>query len=421
MSARLVSPGFDPFWCGDHGIAPWIELYGWNILGRYRLHGTDLVTDASALVSPNDFSADPPWSHPRTTSPDAHTIKEEAITGAHGIFQSLAGITAVGPIGFQIDLEADGRDYARTDVYAGGGGLYYSAVVRLTDGALINSANCTPTVTALGGGIYRINIPDAMIDDPATALVRTNMSPDGTTFGYAGDITKGIKAYNATIDQDSILTAPNDPTLAARNLALYGDPYHYTNPNKASQLVVGADVWDGLPGAIASGASWIACDEMATRYAGEDKQIFVAVSVQSATLGASDYIVGLGNSADNNPHQALGTGAGPNWGAVKDDNISSGPVTNTSATACDGDRHILAWSHDGTKETIWLDGVVTSISAAASDLGAMTVDQVTLFALRKIAAANHAPVIARDVIVGMAASPAQMRAAYSLMRAENPI
>jgi len=394
------------------------SIFGPQILGRYKLWGPDLVTDATVVESPSTFNA-APWGNTGVTFSDAYTLRETADTNFHTVSQDLSN--AIGPVtSVSVDVEADGRDILGLQLKGSASNSYSTFLLGAGTGGTTVSG-CTVDMENLGAGRWRATIYPTVPVDSGTATLSILSRKYDSFFAYAGDITKGLKLYNAQINQTSILTAPNDPTLAARNLALYGDPYHYTNPNKSSQLVVGADVWNGLPGAIASGANWIACDEMAARYTGEDKQIFVAVSVQSATLGASDYIVGLGNSADNNPHQALGTGAGPNWGAIKDDNVSSGPVTNTSTTACDGNRHILAWSHDGKTETIWLDGVVTSISAAASDLGAMTVDQVTLFALRKIAAANHAPVIARDVVMGMAANPAQMLAGYNLMRAENPL
>jgi hypothetical protein len=419
VSIQVVSPGFDPFWPGGDVGVGLRELFGPQILGRYLLHGPQLVTDASYLESPNDFSADPPWSSVLLTWPGPNTCREVANTQAHNWRQELAGRISVGPFSWGIDLQDDGCRFARIHSYDGSGYHYY--MVDLQTGSTSGVLACTPDVTNLGGGLWRCRMLDTVCVDPATAYVRVYLSQDGTNLVYLGDITKGLKAYNATIDQTSILTAPNDPILAARNLALYGDPLHFTNPTKESQLVVGDDVWDGLPGAIASDANFLTCDPMAARYSGTNKPIGMVAPIQGNGVGASDYLLSLGNSGTDTPWQTVRTNASNKWATVKKDNSGAPAATNDSNTAPGTDRIILAWNNTGAAESLWVNGVATSILNSACSVGACTFNRLTFSALRRTTVAGYVPIIAREFLLFMSASNAQALAASNLMRAGNPI
>jgi len=414
MSARLVSPGFDPFWCGDHGIAPWIELYGWNILGRYKLWGPDLVTHATVVESADDFSAGD-WTPAQVTTPGANEIRSTTDDDVHKLTQTL--VNAVGPVD-SLTLRnvkpVGSQQWIKLRLNPGG--LVYFDVI---NGVVGTETGATGSVAAnVDGGWDVTTVPAAVATASAEYEIYLALG-DGTDSGV-GSASDGITLDSAEINQTSILTAPNDPTLAARNLALYGDPYHYTNPNKASQLVVGADVWDGLPGAVLSGANWIACDEMAGELDGDDQPVGWALAAQLTNLTGNPTPVSLGNSATSpgaNSHEMLLNSG--NMYLNKRDAAGSFAFKNSNWTA-DTDRHVIAYNCPGTVRSFAVDGVAT-LSGYAADVGNCVFDRFLLGARACGTPDRFTSMVARELVVWKLALDAQSLAASNLMPAENPL
>jgi len=413
-----------------HPPVTYWDIFGPQLLGRYKLWGPDLVTDASYIESPLDLSNGAIWPPVRCTCTTGHAdpagganagriVEDGTAAASHLVYQNLV-YTSTGPVKrIRFRAKPDTRGYGG---WLGAGTAAY-AFWNFTNGAVTASLGCTPAAgVSLGGGWWQFDA-EPTVDFTSGGQLYFLTSIDGTYAGrlYNGVLGQGaIYLYNPEIDQTSILTAPNGPALAARNLALYGDPYHCTNPTKSSQLVVGADVWDGLPSAIASGENWIACDEMAARFTGSDQPWWMIIPLErDAGSAADERIFSLGNSADNLPFHDVRWSNVNVYRTWRRDTAGTGSADQPGMATPTG-RNVSALRFAGQTVSTWYNNGA-DIVAAAQNVGAMAVDQVTLAAFRRIAVASQAKMVARDLIMGMAASDAQMLAGINLAIAGNPI
>jgi hypothetical protein len=401
---------------GDELLDGMIELCGPELLGVWPLHGPQLVTDAGAFDSPDDFSASPPWTSTYLTWLDAHTCRETADNNSHSVLQSLAGLVAVGPCQWTIDVAGDGRNFARIYVWDGSGAHYFH--IDFTTGGTSEILGCTPQVTSLGGGIWRCGFATSIVN-PASAYARVWASANGVDVYYTGDVTKGIKLYNATITQTSIVTAPNDPILAARNLSLYGDRFDWTYDTKASEPVLAPD-WAGLDCAVFSGATLLRCDPMAARYSGvnKDAAIFIASDVPAAPNSGIAFSVA--NSGATIPLWFMQPNSSGNMTLFRRKE-PSGYVSD--AVAAVPGRSILAARYDGTtkKQSVYRNGTLVIPESAEND-GNMPVDTCTL-GIRDQNGSLSLPWTGtmRMVVAAMRTTPAQVAAVSRLMQAYCPV
>jgi hypothetical protein len=409
-----------------HGAAPGYDLetyrriYRSQLLGRYKLWGPDLVTDDSAFDHPDKFDEGGTWVPTNVTMSDAHTLRETAATDYHKLTYS-GMLTAAGPQSQAVIVVPDGREWVLLSTTAGPCYVWYHLTGAGALGTQTAGVGAIADATPYGvPGGYLCTITPANLAAGADFRIYPAKGDGLGNTSYAGDTGKGLKLYNAQIEQTSILTAPNDPTLAARNLALYGNPYHFTNPNKDSQLVVGADVWDGLPGAIASGANWIACDEMAPRLMGNDVPVGVVLAGQltavppvQATFWSAGHAAGLDRYQSLVWQNAVGL-------KTEKRGVGGAQIQNTTLPLPDTDRHIFAHQHFGTTESLWLDSVATSVANAASDAETQSLNQVSLAVLRRSTLTYYLTGVLRDALFIMSATGPQMIAASHIMRAENP-
>jgi hypothetical protein len=386
------------------------QIFGLQLLGRYKPWGPDLVTHATVVESANDFRMGD-WTPAQVTTPGANEIRSTTDDDVHKLTQTL--VNAVGPVD-SLTLRnvkpVGSQQWIKLRLSPGG--LVYFDVI---NGVVGTETGATGSVAAnVGGGWDVTTVPAAVAT--ASAEYEIYLALDDGDDSGVGSTSDGITLDSAEIDQESILTAPNDPTLAARNLALYGDRYDFTNPTKASQLVVGADVWDGLPGAIASGASWIACDPMAARYTGSNKALFAAFAAQVAAANYT-YLLHLGNSATTTQFISMRQDAAPQdlaW-TRKNDAGSAKHVRDGVLVA--PNRAIIAARSTGTVGSVYRDGVFKN--SGDDDVGQCTLNQATVACRRSSGTADFLTGVIREFIIGMSAENAQMLAASNLMRAEN--
>lgn len=362
---------FDPLLAGA------IEIVGPNdLLGVWPLWGPQLVVNEAYIDSPDDFSNPVVWLRNELTTPDAHTVRETVANATHSMYQRIEGKVSIGTLSWSVDVEPDGRDYLRFRGNTGVGNQYFWA--NLQTGATYGAIGCTPASEFLGSGRWRFTMTDALCESAALCWMQWYLSPDGATVSYAGDVTKGVKLYNAQIAQTSIVTAPN--LYGDQALALFGNRYDLTNATKATQPVDVKTGWNGLECARFTGNNFLYNNALASHFQGEDKPLMWAIAQQA--LAPSLYLVSLGNSADNNPYEAAFTGATYGQAHGIRDNTGSG-LTAPQGTGNMQNRSVILQSMTGQAVDAYFNGVI-DIPAANRNVGGLTLDRYTLGAFGRI-------------------------------------
>jgi hypothetical protein len=144
----------------------------------------------------NDISNDIEWSTIGSNTPDANTMLENDITGAHNIFIDSSAISEGDSVTYVLVVESiGGRNVRLRDANASNTA---NSIINLSTGAILDSPTSgTVSVEYLGLNRYLIVLT---FDRVNSNLSRMQIgSADGTTFNFAGDITKGLKVYNAFV------------------------------------------------------------------------------------------------------------------------------------------------------------------------------------------------------------------------------
>ena len=251
------------------------------------------------------------------------------------------------------------------------------------------------------------------------------------TAGPGGNVLLITDGNNGTVDyaewdsmsvveRPGIVTVPNDPILAARNTRDYSDPFHLGQATAANQAWLHPTGWNGQAAAQfrAANSHFMQVDTMAPRFTGADQPWFMLAAVDYISAPADQRLFSLGNSADNNPAHDLRNSTA-RYTSQRTDDV---PATKTSTGAVAGvpaSRHIIAARFDGQNLWTWIDGVADAVSDDL-DLGAMTVDQVTVACLRRVANANFANAYVRELLLGMNATNSAMVAGSNLLATFNP-
>jgi hypothetical protein len=174
LSANLPTINFIE---GFQGYAGYGELSG---LSRYS----------------NDISNDIEWSKVGSNTPDANTLLENDITGVHNISIDSSAISLGDSVTYVIVVESiGGRNVRLRDANASNTA---NSTIDLSSGSILESPSSgTVSVEYLGLNRYLIVLTFERV---LSALSRMQIgSADGPTFNFAGDITKGLKVYNAFI------------------------------------------------------------------------------------------------------------------------------------------------------------------------------------------------------------------------------
>jgi len=413
------------FW-PDPLVAAAVEIVGPNdLLGVWPLWGPQLVTHAGYLDSPNVFNANPPWTPLGVTFPDANTMKEDVSVGLHRINQSMIGKSSGGPILVSMDVEPAGRDWAAMFWWGptyGSRGAYF----QLTGaGAIGNiSGAVTPTIQELTGeghpGRYRC----AMVSDvfAADEYVYLNASIANGVSSYAGDITKGLKLYNAQLIQTSIVTAPN--LYGVQALAKYGDRFDLTNPTKASQPVLMPDDWDGIECARFSGVNYLYADALAVQLSGIAAPTALVVACSTDAIDAvARNVVGLGHSINSVPY-AVWRRTGASIEYIQRNDAGTTVTATYGSTLTAAQRTILA-----ARKAAALHGYKNAVADAANPMaasaGQSTFDRFTVGAVRNVsvpAGTGFWQGTARCLIAAKSdPSDAAMQAASRLVQAYCPV
>jgi len=204
QTASNNAPRFDH--SGGSSLGLLIEEARTNLLER-----SAEFTDAS-WAKTNITASDGQAAPDGTTNADG--IFETATTGIHETRQSVS-IAATATHTYSVFLKANGRNFVTVYVRetANSGATYVSVVVDLSDGSISGSPVGTATVTSVGNGWYRVAVSASI--DAGTRFAQIRLREDASTTSYAGDITKGILAWGAQLEQGAFPTSYIPTTSAA--------------------------------------------------------------------------------------------------------------------------------------------------------------------------------------------------------------
>ena len=145
----------------------------------------------------------------------ASALLETATTGTHFVYQTATTQTATVQ-NFSAYIKANGRDFATVGVSTSGTSNYYSVTINLTSGVITQElktgavgASGSAIVISVGGGWYRVSTTTigAIYVIVGSASQGTFTSTNSGFENYLGDITKGIYAWGAQLEQRDTVTA----------------------------------------------------------------------------------------------------------------------------------------------------------------------------------------------------------------------
>ena len=411
------------FW-PDPLLAGCIELVGPDdLLGVWPLYGPQLVINASVIGSPDTFDANPPWTPIRLTpQADHHTVLETVDNNTHYLQQALA--IATGPRSFSLDIEPYGRDWTMISAEQT---ILSRAWFHLTGaGAVGTASNVNASIQELTSeghpGRYRCAMePTAAGDFGPAPNLRVFTSIANGSSSHPGDVTKGLKLYNAQIDQTSIVTAPN--LYGVQALARYGDRFDLTNPTKSSQPVLEATGWNGLPCGRFSAANYLYADAVAAQLAGDDTPWSAVAAATTDTVAAGTAaLICLGHATIPDPlHIWWRSGANAVTYRRPTVGVAAQPTHATGWTA--NARVVHAESFSGTTVSAYRDAIPDASNPMALDVGSLSADRFTL-GMQRYQSGLLAPWsgTARYLVVAKSAqSDAVMQALSRLVQAYCPV
>lgn len=211
------------------------------------------------------------WSKSRVTVPSADTITSDATaSNTHYVNQSVTKLTGVVNVTFQVDLKANGLNYAHLRVCeaASFNSQHGSTYVDLATGVLGAQSNAgsysvvSRSINSVGDGWYRCSI--TVTTNTATGMgVFLFLSQDGTSTVFSGDSVSGIKARSVRVAYGQILDVDNTGT------ASYGPRIDYA-PNAGAKrgLLIEQTQTNDIPNGQSISSVTAASDTTGSTYIG---------------------------------------------------------------------------------------------------------------------------------------------------------
>lgn len=156
-----------------------------------------------------------------TTSPDGtangQSLMETVTSGGHRYYvTSSITATNAATYTYTVFVKANGRNYVRLADTAVSNVTCFFDINAGTVGT-VGSAVTASSITNFGNSWYRCSITYVMVGTAATPAL--NISTDGTTVSYAGDVTKGVYVWGAQLEAGAFPTSyiPTTTTALTRN------------------------------------------------------------------------------------------------------------------------------------------------------------------------------------------------------------
>lgn len=177
----------------------------------------------------------------------------ESATNAEHWFQQSNAVPSGAVCTYAIRLSAAGRTFVRLrEVFA----TNATVIADLSAGSIVSQTNGgTGTITALGGGVFRVTL--TFVSGATTAALRVNTLDAGQNAVYTGDGTSGVNVFRVMGALGAAITAEVPTTTAAvyapaidwlSGVGRYGvrSEEARTNLVASSAITIGANGWTNL-------------------------------------------------------------------------------------------------------------------------------------------------------------------------------
>lgn len=150
---------------------------------------TNLTITANSIANPLDGNV------------NASKLLETTTNGVHGVGHSAVSIIPSTTYAYSFLIRPNGRSWAYLKI--DDGSLVHSCFFNVTTGALGTALNCTGQMQNVGQGFYycSIQFTTSTSISATTSSITLQTSTDGSTLSYAGDVTKGLYAWGALLQQ----------------------------------------------------------------------------------------------------------------------------------------------------------------------------------------------------------------------------
>ena len=380
MQEGAGTTAYDGSGNGNHG----------TISGATYTHGIGAPVSQTAVIDWNkgqnlyayseQFDESSYWSYTQihavdstdNEAPDGSLTADKIIantnTAFHHIGKGVTGITNGVSYRFSVWAKSAGHDYILINTAGGSASGNAGPIVNLTDGSIAGSLNgedYDATITDAGNGWYKVEYD--FTSSGTTINIDYNQLPSASVAAYAGDNTKGVFLWGASLRPASSgstyvrtgATAQTTPVLLPAGLTTGRDITGvnlFENVRKQGALNLDGNSWaevhDNASLDMTTTATmevWINADELDNT----SQHIFVKSSQSSWTNNYGRYVLRAG---ENNV----------NWWF--DDYASNSKVY---AISLSGWNH-LAVTKDGTAEKLYINGALVDTKTGAATFTAST-------------------------------------------------
>ena len=134
---------------------------------------------------------------------------------------------------------------------------------------------------------------------------------------------------------------------------------------------------------------YLSVNGLAQHFDGADAPWTVAIAFKKVTNVGTDALFSCGRSTSTTPFVQISTGAATAYTVTKRDDANVSAQVNLSGVTPNTSFHIGIFRHNGTTVDAWLDGVQRA-TAAASDVGTLTLDRASIGALVRSVIGDYA-------------------------------
>lgn len=153
--------------------------------------------------------------NPQNGEVNADSDLETVTNSAHIVYQAYTALNAATV--FSVYAKANGRNFIRLR-YTDSGATIYSCFFNLSSGTVGTASGATGSILSCGNSWYRCSIVFTPTAGAGSAVYE--ISTDGSTTVYAGDVTKGLYLWGAQMERAASLGTYLPTTSATRTTTL---------------------------------------------------------------------------------------------------------------------------------------------------------------------------------------------------------